>query len=358
MPKNKENIGNRYRIRKRSIISIVITIAIFLTIILSGPAKAFVLNIDLDKSIVIRGASVIFNVSIDINSNENYLIEKLIFQLSGPENISCEFYTNGTIIDRDKCRGILIKELTNDYDKYDYGYGYNFGYGYGYGNRQDLKYKITLTTTSYDPGVYDNKIIVITSNNNFSQSSEQLTIRPFQGGSGYVIDNPTPKECSNNWTCTSWSVCSNSIKTRTCVRTRFDCTAPKPSEISSCSIEDMNITETNSNNTNNTSNNTDSENNGNPNVNTNSGLGYSSSSSGSSYYNSASTNYTKNTPVNGTASFVKNLESNSTSENINTTAPITGSSIGDRKISMTLPIVLFILIILLLIIILILRRIS
>jgi hypothetical protein len=257
---------NKKRATKiRILIVVLITVFTIGLIAYSGPTKAFVINLVSDKSTINQGDSLKFNASVTVNSNENLPIEKLILELNGPENVTCEFAPNGAIISG--CKGITITRLygTDAVLGYGYGnyngYGYSFGYGYGYD--KTLNYEITLITDNYIPGEYKTKLIVpletAVASSDESEGTEMKAMivassddtKTFSGN-GPVIQinsNPiTPVDPPQNdtdddsfgsststiqmcsWDCGQWTSCVNGRQTRDCIRVQQNCYTTKGPE--------------------------------------------------------------------------------------------------------------------------------
>lgn len=202
------------------IFGIFAAILIIALLVISGPAQAFVLDLTSDKSSVSKGENVVFNASIDIDSNEDLAVKKLVLELIGPETVSCEFNVDGSIIVG--CKGITIKRITNGtYLGYGYnhgeysGYGYNFGYGYGYNGK--LEYEITLASDNYQTGLYSTTLRTYIGNEIFSKTGNSLTISSSGSSTAnYYNIGEVKRVCSNSWQCTEWSSCSDGKQTRTC----------------------------------------------------------------------------------------------------------------------------------------------
>ena len=229
---NKRSIRNANRSGSSSlfgskIIGIILAFFIIGVLLFSLPAAAFVLDLSSDKTSAVVGENIVFTASINVNSNENLPIDKLELELNnkGGENISCEFYSNGTLISA--CDGITIKQMSDigygygySYGNYN-GYGYNFdnnyGYGYSYGV---LNYEITLDTTNHSAGTYDSVLKLFVHEEIFSKDGGSITINEKSNdnnddniisgsGSGLV-------SCNNAWDCSNWSICLNGKSVRSC----------------------------------------------------------------------------------------------------------------------------------------------
>lgn len=167
----------------KNIISVLTAGFVIFLLLLSGPAKAFVINFSADKNNVHAGEFVTFTASVDISPGENVPVQKLVLNLDNNEkNIhkKCIFSTDGRIISG--CEGISIVKLSSDGTGYGYqfgyayGYGYNFGYGYGY--TESLSYQIRLNTECYEPGEYETKLSAYIGSEIFSKQGEVLKIIP------------------------------------------------------------------------------------------------------------------------------------------------------------------------------------
>jgi hypothetical protein len=181
--------------------SVLITFIILGLLVLSGPAQAFIISLDITEDIIAKGGSISFIGEIDIETGENLPIENMELFLSGPENVNCLFYPNGTIISG--CKGLSIDYLGNASLEYGngygyYGYGYNFGYGYGYMEGK-LTYNFTLNTTDYLFGNYSTKLTSYIDGNDFSKEGDDILIAesvnitdlPSLPGCAYETDNIT-----------------------------------------------------------------------------------------------------------------------------------------------------------------------
>jgi len=247
---NGKNLKENKSIRK--ILGLIACCFIVGLLIFSAPAQAFVLNLTMDKTSVTGGDFVNFESSVDINSNENLPISKLVLELDGSEKVSCEFNTDGVIIRG--CKGITIEKSTaSSSGNYGYGYGYGystqsyyFGYGYGY-TYGKLVYKIKLDTSSYNTGNYNTKLYAYIGNEVFSKSGQILTIN--EKSTIVLHDNqdssPKKSACVNAWTCSAWGECDIwGTQTRTCnlVPNCFISTE-KPEESRSCVVGSENNNE-------------------------------------------------------------------------------------------------------------------
>lgn len=233
------------------VFSPIITGIILTLLILSAPTQAFTLSISMDKTSVTKGNNVSFNLNVDINSNENLPVDKIVLELDGytGTTYSCSFDVNGNILSG--CSGMTIIKTISAVNNYGYGYGYydrayNFGYGYGYGNGK-LSYIITLNTDSYSTGQYRTKVYLYAGAETFVEEGNDLTIRSstVSGGTynsnyytnhyGRASSASYDSVCLNAWVCSDWSVCINGEQTRTCAQTMSSCLlSTRPTEKIEC----------------------------------------------------------------------------------------------------------------------------
>ena len=258
--KRTENLNSSQRKRNSKkrlsrILVLMITFVLISVLIISAPARAFVLSLTMDKTNVTVGGKVVFIASININSDENLPIQKLVLELVNNKNgdsSSCTFNVDGSVISG--CNGISIVKLNGGNSFYGYSYGYFAGYaydfgngGYGYGYKDSLLYEITLNTQGYSAGDYSTRLTAFIDNNVFSKDGEKLTIKPIitpptptptrHGGSLQVLDD-SDVICLNAWKCTEWSKCEDGYQTRTCGQTRSDCLlTQKPAEERECALQ-------------------------------------------------------------------------------------------------------------------------
>jgi len=122
--------------------STIITLVIVLMLIMSGPAQAVAVNIAGLQDSYTKGNDIEFQVKIDINDPDQYvLITNISLDLTGPLNKTVFFALDGKQISGN-CQ-IKVKPVSIPKDDFGYGngygydsrtgYGYDFGYGSGYG---------------------------------------------------------------------------------------------------------------------------------------------------------------------------------------------------------------------------------
>lgn len=196
------------------IFGVVVSALVIFLLIASVPAKAFTLNFDVKNNNVEKGQVVLFDVSIDVNSNENLSLSKLVLELNGSTNHICEFSVDGIILSG--CNGMKITPVFDYINTSNYGYGY----GYGYGTKlQKLSYKIALDTKDYELGSYNTKIRAYVGNEVFSQTGDKVSIGS-SSSTDYENDGfiKVAEKCpvQGAFTCSEWSSCTKGVQTRTC----------------------------------------------------------------------------------------------------------------------------------------------
>ncbi|MCD4800528.1 MAG: PGF-pre-PGF domain-containing protein [Methanococcoides sp.] len=178
-------------------ISVGITIAVLIMMILSGPVSAVTIGITgLDGTTPTKGESISFNVTATIENTDRYVpIDNFSLDITGATSKEVVFSTEGNVLSGDT--GITIAAVTvpssAEYghgDGYGYdssvGYGYDFGDGYGYGysygaGGEDVEYKytITLDTSILNTGAYEAVLSLNTGNSakpSFESSSASFVI--------------------------------------------------------------------------------------------------------------------------------------------------------------------------------------
>lgn len=250
MKQPQKTFGNLGKISR--ILPLLIVGLIMFLLIVSAPANAFVMNLSLDKNDIIVGDKVIFNASVDIESNENLPVSKLVLKLTGSETVSCEFNADGSIITG--CKGITIKRTSNSSYEYGYGngnyngYGYNFGNGYGF-KAGKLGYEITLDSNFYKIGTYKTELQSFIGSNVFSKTGPDLKISSQSSGSGGSggYYSYTVRLCTTGWKCTEWSECENGYQTRSCAIIPNCYLETRPIEKAECTasngIQDLSLTD-------------------------------------------------------------------------------------------------------------------
>lgn len=154
------------------ILIFIMTLGILVTLLISAPALAYVLRLDVSSTKVSKGDVVSFTASVQIEPEDRASITSLQLRLIGPLDIICKFRPDGTIIDG--CNGINITKISKcsnyvsyeGYNGYDSpGYGNTCLYGY-YGEDETLlTYNITYDTGSNFAGTYKTSLVVLAGNN-------------------------------------------------------------------------------------------------------------------------------------------------------------------------------------------------
>jgi len=173
----------------------LLTIVILALVLLAGPTKAFVLDLNANKDLITKGEEITFNVTLEIQNIDEYLpIENLRLELTGPTSSVCEFDINGIIISGCEAMTIApINAISENNKGYGYGYGYDsatgygydFGYGYGYGygygiGEMFLKYQVTLNTQNYTSGNYESTLKALIGDKIFESKDKPIfTINDF-----------------------------------------------------------------------------------------------------------------------------------------------------------------------------------
>ncbi|MFA5173576.1 MAG: hypothetical protein WC438_00155 [Candidatus Pacearchaeota archaeon] len=172
--------------KKEKSVAVILTFFVLGILLASGPADAFTISLNIPNNEVVKGKTINFTSSININDYENLPMDYLLLELSGPEKVSCKFLPNGTIISG--CKDIKIDLLESPGYGYGYGYGqynnlsYNFGYGYGFSDGK-LMYNFTMRTIHYTFGTYKTSLKVVINGNEFSNKGKNIMIKS-GGGSG------------------------------------------------------------------------------------------------------------------------------------------------------------------------------
>jgi hypothetical protein len=238
--KKNRNCGIKIENKKRSsrfsrISCVLISCFIITILVLSSPAKASGMSLNIDDTSVTKGQEVNFSASIKVLDTDN--IQKFVLNLHNTktgEDILCNFNEDGSIISG--CDDMTIEKMQT-LNSLSSSYGY--GYGYGYGNEETLSYHIVLDTTDYDAGDYDTKLSAFVGDAVVSENGDVLTIKKKTvGGMGMSSNynqSAIDEICLDAWKCTVWSACDAGFEYRTCGQTRSDCmTTPRPAETREC----------------------------------------------------------------------------------------------------------------------------
>src|SRR3989338_9714009 len=154
------------------ILALFLVIFILGILLISGPAQAFILKMDIDKNVVKRGENIKFDVSVKIDQSDGTLpVQQLILVLDGPILRSCVFNPEGQIIGG--CIGIFnITKTSNSTQSPLYGYGYGYTTG-------ELNYTIELDSSTYAPGIYNSVLIVEVADNYYNYQGDKINIQSF-----------------------------------------------------------------------------------------------------------------------------------------------------------------------------------
>lgn len=148
-------------------VSIVLTAAIVLVLLLIGPKSAEAVDVSLTPTptSTAPGGNITFDVTVVIEDNERIPIQGTYLRIFSDEALTTEL----TASPYDSARTMTLVSATPSTGYYEYGYlygndtnegqDYYFGYGYGYGYSYDggtvtLVYRCTVDTTGWDAGVY------------------------------------------------------------------------------------------------------------------------------------------------------------------------------------------------------------
>src|SRR3989344_1400576 len=152
----------------KKIISIFITLFIIFSLLMLGPVGAYFLNFTILDDDITQGEMLGLQITVEIKEGELLDIQKLTLILDGPQQISCEFFPNATLIN--SCPGIEIEQVeTSDYQ---FGYGYDQGYLPG-----ALKYNVSINSVSLLPGKYTSKYLVTTPGIELESSKKEIIVR-------------------------------------------------------------------------------------------------------------------------------------------------------------------------------------
>lgn len=149
------------------VIAGLLVLGVISIIIFSGPAKAFVLSLQITDNSVTQGDKIKVNLKVDTENGDSPTdISFLIFKMNGPENIVCNFSSDGTLITG--CEGIEItKKHTTDT-------GYCKSYGYGYGC--SLEFDLTIDSGLFEVGTYATTLIINAKEKNTEKKGDNIII--------------------------------------------------------------------------------------------------------------------------------------------------------------------------------------
>ena len=184
-------------IQKRGLTKFLVfitTLGVLISLILSAPAQAYALKLDILNKTVRQKENVNFTASLSINPTEIINVTSFILEVGNEEyNINCEFYPNGSAISG--CEGLTIVNISapiyGNISSSCYGYGgyntcscygydscYSYGYHYsGYTNGTFI-YNITLDTKKVPVGNYSTSFGVNLGNEKIFRDGDTLEVLP------------------------------------------------------------------------------------------------------------------------------------------------------------------------------------
>ena len=145
---------------------LILTIGILTTLILTGPAKAFTMDLIANNINVLQGELINFQAKVNIDPTEFLEIDYFVFDLNGPSNVHCMFDPDGNPISG--CQGITIQKIKGP-TNYSYGYGFTDG---------EFIFNITIDTIYFKPGDYDPEFKIFTGDRFHTQAGGKITINP------------------------------------------------------------------------------------------------------------------------------------------------------------------------------------
>lgn len=207
----------------RKILALLFTCLVIGLLTLSGPVEGVSLSLSINKEKPKQGDTITVTANIEIAQNENTPIKRIVFELDGPQKVSCAFDREGSPLSG--CKNIRITLLNQPL----FGYGYDSTYGYGYGfSPGNLQYKIEIDTDDLKAGTYST-MLKVEVNHTYIQYGKNFTVKKDASG----------KVCAPEWSCTSWSACSAGVQTRECYRNLNACEIEeKPKEQRLCLAQD------------------------------------------------------------------------------------------------------------------------
>lgn len=163
--------------------SIIATFLIIGILILAGPAKAFILDIEIEDNEKFFGEELNVEASFEVENSERVPVDYFILNLKGPKEINCSFLTDGSKISG--CGDIMITvlstassdqgNLTGSNSGVDYNWGY--GYGYGHGGNKIFRYNITFNSSNLGAGTFETYFIASISTDKIVKRGEDIIIK-------------------------------------------------------------------------------------------------------------------------------------------------------------------------------------
>ncbi len=165
--------------RSTKIISLIVTISVITILIISGPALAVTLGINVGQKFVKLGEKIQFSVASILENSDNLPIDKFTVELTGPTNKSCDFLPNGTAING--CDTFILKQLSSAQEIVGYGYlpcqAGGYGYGYGYCSNftsGTFAFNISIDSKNMSSGIYSTRFIMYSGNNVFEKIGDNI----------------------------------------------------------------------------------------------------------------------------------------------------------------------------------------
>lgn len=142
----------------KNLTAVIISLTIIAMLIAVGPAKAAIIGVTILDDFLIIGELAEFIASIEVEQGEFLDLQNFTLSLTGPQNLTCSFLPDGTVIG--SCQGIQIQKIQ------DAEFGYSYGYGYGFISGI-LKYNLTLNSSILQAGEYSTKVFAATPRQTF-----------------------------------------------------------------------------------------------------------------------------------------------------------------------------------------------
>lgn len=177
---------------KEKIVSSVISLAVIIALILSGPASAFKVSLSNFPAEAFKGEKISASAEIEIRADERVSLNDIKVIIDGKSE--CSFNVSGEC----ENRGISL-ELVNSTANNNYGYGYSQGYGYGYGYLQGysngrITYNLTIDSQKYSVGMHEIKLIVNLNGRTYESDSQQVIFKPKGAGKIKIKDITSQNE--------------------------------------------------------------------------------------------------------------------------------------------------------------------
>lgn len=150
---------------KAHIISGILTAFVLVMLAVAGPASAWTASLLIPDSEIAQGEKVEFVVEVDLTQEEFNNLDKLVLNLAGPENYTCEFDVEGNKLIA--CEGMDIEKIS--------AFNFSFGYGYGYGSGV-LAFNISLNSNNLEVGNYSSEIVVVADGNEDAEAGDDFEI--------------------------------------------------------------------------------------------------------------------------------------------------------------------------------------